>query len=83
MSVVDRLKIAVTKKGLTQYRMSKDTGISQSALSHMFTGRNSITVETLAKLLNSYSDINANWLLTEKGEMLINGERSAESSGGM
>lgn len=52
-------------KGLTKYDFYKKTGITRGILDQ----NNGINEENLARFLAYFDDIDANWLVTGKGEM--------------
>lgn len=53
-------------KGITPYRFCKDLGLSMGYLDK----KGSIGTDKYLKIIEYYPEINANWLLTGKGEML-------------
>lgn len=61
----------LNEKGVTGYRLEKDdTGIKQSQISHLKSGRNKASDELINSLLDYFPDINRVWLLTGEGSML-------------
>lgn len=68
MTVNERVKFWSNQTGVTQYRISKDLGISTAAVNQFFTGKSGLSVETISKLLAAYPSLNARWLLTGEGE---------------
>ena len=52
--------------GITQYRFYQETGITRGIL----TQDNGMSEENTTKFLAYYTDVNPEWLLTGKGEML-------------
>lgn len=48
--LTDQLRQAIDDSGLTRYRISKETGIDQSALAKFYNGQRGINTETLDKL---------------------------------
>jgi transcriptional regulator with XRE-family HTH domain len=71
MNVTERLKLFVAQKGISQYRLAKDSGVPQSTVSKIFTRNKGFEVDTLSLILNAYPELNADWLLTGRGEMLL------------
>lgn len=67
----ERLKIYCDYSGITGYRLAKTLGISTQSVSVFFQGKSSPSVATLEKIITAYPDLNANWLLTGRGEMLM------------
>ncbi len=56
--------------GYTRYKFSQETGISEAVLLNIYKYKNKPSYDIIEKLLNKYIVIDANWLLTGKGEML-------------
>jgi transcriptional regulator with XRE-family HTH domain len=52
MSVADEIKAIMEEKGLTAYRIWKDTGIDQGSLSRFFSGERPFVADVLVKLLD-------------------------------
>ena len=46
----DEVKQAIDDSGLTRYRIAKDTGIDEAALSKFYNGQRGITTDTLDRL---------------------------------
>ena len=63
-------KIRIEKK-LTQGEFANIIGIKQANLSHIENKGLKITIDILNKIISNF-DIDANWLLSGKGEMLRN-----------
>ncbi|WP_371378327.1 helix-turn-helix domain-containing protein [Sporomusa aerivorans] len=53
MSFSEKLKLILTEKGISQYRLSKLSGISQSTLSDIITGKKSPNGITLRKICDA------------------------------
>jgi transcriptional regulator with XRE-family HTH domain len=45
-------------------------GVQRSSISHIISGRNKPSFDFINRMLNKFPEINANWLITGKGEML-------------
>tara|TARA_R110002126_G_scaffold110951_2_gene248689 strand:- start:1013 stop:1405 length:393 start_codon:yes stop_codon:yes gene_type:complete len=63
-------------KGLTQYKFCKESGISDGALR----GSRSVGVESLAKIKEKYPQLNLDWIMFNKGPMLLGGDVLKEPS---
>ncbi|MFV0311409.1 MAG: helix-turn-helix transcriptional regulator [Dysgonomonas sp.] len=50
--------------------MSQDTGISESILNNIDKNKNKASIDVVEKILNNYSVVNAEWLVTGQGSML-------------
>ena len=67
-----RFFIAIERIGYTGYQISKEVdGISQQTLTHIRNGRNAPSVKVIGALLKKFPSINANWLLTGEGHVLL------------
>jgi hypothetical protein len=53
-------------KGISKYKFYQQTGITNGILSQ----KNGLSEENTLKVLSCFSDVNPEWLLTGKGEML-------------
>jgi len=67
----ERIGIFLNKKGISGYRAAKDTGISAQVISAYLTGKRDPSGDMLSKILLTYPELNADWLLTGLGEMLL------------
>lgn len=67
----ERINYLIDKKGVSQYRVSKDTGVSQSVLTRIRSERSPQTAlqSDTAKVLASYFEVSSEWLLSGKGSM--------------
>ena len=66
--ILVRLQVLMDKHNLTPSVLANEINVSRAALSHIMAGRNNPSTEVIIKLLNRFQDIDANWLLTGKGE---------------
>ena len=66
-----RLKFFIKSKGLTQMEFSDKIGVNSSSLSAVATGRAGISAELAHSIINTYPELNWNWLYMDKGEMII------------
>jgi len=69
-SIVEKLKEYLDFKGLSVSFAEKEVGLSNGSLSKPFNAKTTIKTDTLEKFLIKYSEINPEWLLTGKGDML-------------
>jgi phage repressor protein C with HTH and peptisase S24 domain len=66
MTIQERILQFIEYKGISAYKFCKDLGLSLGYLDK----RGSIGTDKYLKIIDYYKDVNANWLLTGKGEML-------------
>lgn len=83
-NIGDRLKELLQKKGLTPYKLSKRTGVSQSTLSRIIKN-NSTPNESNLKVIVDFFNIDETWFLTGKNKESLtntNGNRFIEKEDG-
>lgn len=68
--MVDRIQILLQKKKLTPSHFADEIGVQRSAMSHILSGRNKPSLDFIQKILRRFPDINSEWLLSGKGEMM-------------
>ena len=59
-------------ENLKSSALADNIGVNRATISHILSGRNKPSIDFLQKLLHSYSDLNANWLITGIGYMQEN-----------
>ncbi|MDR1182682.1 MAG: hypothetical protein LBL13_11950 [Bacteroidales bacterium] len=65
-----RFDIYMKHKELNDNKISKQAGISNGLIGKART-HGGLSGRNISKILNTFSDLNANWLFTGKGKMLI------------
>lgn len=84
MSTADRLKEYLDYKNIAPYRAENDCGLSSSSLSKALPNKNtgqegkSIGSDNLEKILSTYTDLSADWLLRGKGSMIVSVDKEEE-----
>ncbi|GAB6393806.1 MAG: helix-turn-helix transcriptional regulator [Bacteroidales bacterium] len=73
----DRILQIMEHEGLTPAKFAEVVDIQRASLSHITTGRNQPSLQVVAKILEKYPNINPDWLLFGKGNMMRNGITSA------
>lgn len=74
---IERLEQLMEYKSLNQHSLSKEIGFSYSTVNKYCNKKsNTIDFELIYRLVSQYSDIDANWLIQGKGEILQNNEPS-------
>lgn len=71
-SINERIQEILDYLGITRYKLSQETGISEAILNNINKNKNKASIDVVEKILNNYSVINADWLITGKGEMIKN-----------
>lgn len=77
ISFFDRLDKYMEYKGLNDNRITVETGISNGLIGKA-RKRGSLSQDNISKLLHTYPELDANWLLTGKGSMLYGDEGSPQ-----
>lgn len=57
--------------GFSAAQLADQIGVQRSSFSHILNGRNKPSADFISKLLQSYPDLNANWLLGDAENMLL------------
>jgi len=68
----DRIIQFLQEKNLTSTKFADIIGVQRSSISHILSGRNKPSFDFIEKMLIAYPDLDAQWLITGKGEMNIN-----------
>jgi transcriptional regulator with XRE-family HTH domain len=75
----NRLKEFMLSKSVSAAEFADRIGVQRSNISHILNGRNNPGAQFLEKLLTAFPDLNADWLITGRGEMLKNEKISPET----
>lgn len=59
------------KCGLSKAQMARDLGIDAGTLGNILRGTRGVPAEMLARFLNVYSNVSAEWFMRSQGEMLL------------
>lgn len=71
----DRILQIMQKEGLTSADFAKKIGISNSSLSHIFSGRNNPSLDVVMCIHKACPYVNLYWLLYGEGDMEGNSEK--------
>jgi len=64
----NRIKKVMDESGLSASKFADKIGVPRSGLSHVLSGRNKPSLDYVIKLLNSFPNLDPNWLI--KGEKI-------------
>lgn len=68
----DRIIQFLSENNLTSTKFADKIGVQRSSISHILSGRNKPSFDFIEKMLVAYPDLNAQWLITGKGNMFAN-----------
>lgn len=71
-NLIDRLNQFIDYKGVTISKFEKSVGMSNASLAKTLKNGKRIGTDSLEKILNTYPEMNLNWLVTGDGTMLKN-----------
>lgn len=66
----DRLLKIIKHYNLTSTRFADELGVQRSGISHILSGRNQPSFDFLVKLMKQYPEIDPDWLIIGKGNMI-------------
>ncbi len=69
-NIIERLDYFAKAKGLNDNKITVDAGLSVGSLGKSRKSKGGLYSDSIEKILCAYSDLNPEWLLTGKGEML-------------
>jgi transcriptional regulator with XRE-family HTH domain len=76
----NRLKNWMESESLKSSALADNIGVNRATISHILSGRNKPSIDFLQKLLHSYPDLNANWLITGIGYIQENQKQEQEQA---
>lgn len=65
-------------KGLSPSEFADAISVQRSNITHVLQGRNNPGFQFITKMLEKFPDINAKWLLTGEGEMIVQSGKTNE-----
>lgn len=77
--IMVRLQEFIAHMNLSVYQVNRASGLCQGLLSNALSKKQGLTTSTLERLLLAYPMLNANWLITGQGQMLIEEKKSEEA----
>ena len=73
-----RLKYWMEMEVLKSSALADNIGVNRATISHILSGRNKPSIDFLQKLLSTYPELNANWLISGVGYMKENQKQNEE-----
>lgn len=74
MDITERLQIFMQHEGVSAFQMNKAAGLSRTLLAKAIEKHQGLNTATIEKIVKTYPNLNVDWLVTGRGEMLINAE---------
>ncbi|MDR2083925.1 MAG: helix-turn-helix domain-containing protein [Bacteroidales bacterium] len=78
--MVKRIIKIMEDKNLSSAHFADAIGVQRSTLSHILSERNKPSLDIIIKILNTYPEINADWLIKGSGKQYSNGENHVISN---
>lgn len=75
----DRIQKFIDYKNITPGELSDILGVQRSNISHILNGRNKPGAAFIEKFLFSFPNVNARWLFTGEGPMIMNADKESKS----
>ncbi len=69
-NLATRLQSFIKFLGLNNTGFADEINVQRSGISHILSGRNKPGLDFIYKILNTYPDLNPDWLIMGRGEML-------------
>lgn len=69
--MVERVKAVIKHYGMTDRAFALTCGLKQNTFCNQLNGKRDISLTTIESILNSFSEISAEWLMRGKGSMFI------------
>lgn len=74
MDITERLKLFMQHEGVTTFQMNKAAGLSRTLLAKALEKHQGLNSTTIEKIVTAYPNLNVDWLVTGRGEMLMSEE---------
>jgi len=74
MTINERLELLISTLKQNNNSFSHSIGVNSTIIHNIVKGRNAPSYDILNKIALSYDNINMNWLISERGEILINSD---------
>ena len=74
MDITERLQLFMQHEGVTAFQMNKEAGLTRTLLVKAIEKHQGLNTATIEKIVRRYPNLNADWLITGRGNMLIDAE---------
>lgn len=68
--MVERIKIFIKSLAITERAFSIKCGIAQNTMSYYLSGQRKLSLEAVKKILDTYPELSAEWVMRGEGAML-------------
>ena len=74
MDITERLQLFMQHEVVTAFQMNKEAGLTRTLLIKAIEKHQGLNTATIEKIVRRYPNLNADWLITGRGNMLIDAE---------
>lgn len=71
IDILNRINEFREYTGMAKSTLAESIGIEQTTLNNQFLGKRSLSLDVVIALLGTFSELSAEWLLRDRGDMLI------------
>jgi transcriptional regulator with XRE-family HTH domain len=71
----ERLLLFLNSENISATTLADEIGVQRSSISHIISGRNNPSYDFIYKIISRYDHLNAEWLITGKGDMYKNAQK--------
>lgn len=68
--MIDRIQLILKSKNLSPSQFADEIQVQRSSISHILSGRNKPSLDFIMKILSTYQEVNSDWLIFGKGQMV-------------
>ena len=68
MDIIERIRIYIDYQGISERKFFQNTGLANGS----FSKTRSVGSDNLLKIFSTYPDLNMDWVVTGRGEMIFN-----------
>ena len=68
--MISRIQLILKTKNISPSQFADQIHVQRSGVSHILSGRNNPSLDFIIKILKTYPEIDADWLLFGKGQMI-------------
>jgi len=69
LEMKERLLLFLNSENISATTLADEIGVQRSSISHIISGRNNPSYDFIYKIISRYDHLDAEWLITGKGEM--------------